>query len=478
MNYGVILHTLGYVLCCEAACMLLPLICSAVYNEEALYSFLISIALCVIFGVLLLVKKPKAKEMYAKEGFVIAALSWIVISVFGAIPFVISGSIPSFIDALFETASGFSTTGASILSDVEVLPKSMLMWRSFSHWIGGMGVLVFLVAFLQLSGGSNLFMLKAESPGPAVGKLVPKIRSSAKINYGIYFGMTIILMLVLFLSGMPLFDTLTLSFGTAGTGGFAIKNSGLADYTSFQQITITIFMLLFGIDFTFYYLLLTKKIKTAFKMEEVKKYLLIVFLAITLISINCIGLYGNLFENIKHAAFQVASIITTTGYSTVDFNLWPQFSKTILVILMFIGACAGSTGGGIKVSRIVILIKSVFKEIKVAAQPKRTHKISFNQKSVDEQMVKSICVYLAAYVVIFFASLLIISFDNFDFTTNFTAVLATLNNIGPGLAKVGPIENFSIFSPLSKIVLTFDMLIGRLELFPFLILFSRNTWRK
>ncbi len=478
MNYRVILYTLGCVLCCEAVCMLLPLLCAILYGEPELYSFLISIAVCVIFGIILMLTESKTKEMYAKEGFIIAALSWIIISVFGALPFFISGSIPSFIDALFETASGFSTTGASILSDVEAMPKSILMWRSFSHWIGGMGVLVFLIAFLPLSGGSNLFMIKAESPGPAVGKLVPKIRSSAKISYGIYFGMTIIQLIILLISRMPLFDAITLTFGTAGTGGFAIKNSGLADYTSFQQITITVFMLLFGIDFTFYYLLLTKKLKTALKMEEVKKYLLIVFIAIVLICLNCTGLYSSLFENVKHTAFQVISIITTTGYSTVDFNLWPQFSKTILVILMFVGACAGSTGGGIKVSRIVILVKNVFKEIKFAAHPKSTHKISFNQKSVDSQVVKSITVYLAAYVVIFFASLLVISLDNFDFTTNFTAVAATLNNIGPGLAKVGPIENFSIFSPLSKIVLTFDMLIGRLELFPFLILFSRNTWRK
>ena len=478
MNYRVILYTLGCVLCCEAVCMLLPLLCATVYGEAEFYSFLISIAICVICGLFLVLFRPKTREMYAKEGFIIAALSWMVISIFGAFPFVISGSIPSFVDALFETASGFSTTGASILSDVEALPKCMLMWRSFSHWIGGMGVLVFLIAFLPLSGGSNLFMVKAESPGPAVGKLVPKIRSSAKISYGIYFGMTIVQLIILIVSGMSLFESLTLTFGTAGTGGFAVKNSGLADYTSFQQITITVFMLLFGIDFTFYYLILTKKLKTAFKMEEVKKYLLIVFVAIVLISINCSRLYSDLFENIKHTAFQVASIITTTGYSTVDFNLWPQFSKTILIILMFIGACAGSTGGGIKVSRIVILIKRVFKEIKVAAHPKSTHKISFNEKSVDSQVVKSITVYLAAYVLIFFGSMLIISFDNFDFTTNFTAVAATLNNIGPGLAEVGPAENFSIFSPLSKIVLTFDMLIGRLELFPFLILLAPHTWRK
>ncbi len=478
MNFRVILYTLGCVLCCEAICMLLPLVCAFIYSEASVFTFLTSIALCLVAGLLLISVRPKNREMYAREGFVIAALSWLVISIFGAIPFILSGSIPSWIDALFEVASGFSTTGASILSDVEALPKSMLMWRSFTHWIGGMGVLLFLIAFLPLSGGSNLFMVKAESPGPSVGKLVPKIRTSAKISYSIYLAMTVIQMIILYASGMTLFDAVTLTFGTAGTGGFAVRNSGLADYTSLQQIAITVFMLLFGIDFTFYYHLITKKFKNAFKMEEVKWYLAIIIMAVVLIAVNCTGLYDNLFDNIKHTAFQVATVITTTGYSTVDFNMWPEFSKTILVLLMFVGACAGSTGGGIKVSRIVILVKSLFKEIKTAAHPKSTHKISFNDRSVPGEVVKSISVYLIAYVVIFFTSLLIISFDNFDFTTNFTAVLATLNNIGPGLSKIGPMENFSLFSPLSKIVLTFDMLIGRLELFPFLILFAPHTWRK
>lgn len=478
MNFKVILYTLGWVLCCEAACMLLPFICAAIYGEKEMFTFLICISICLICGLVFIFSNPKNREMYAKEGFIVAALSWIVISAFGALPFVISGSIPSYIDALFEAASGFSTTGASILTDVEALPKSMLMWRSFTHWIGGMGVLVFLIAFLPLSGGSNLFMIKAESPGPSVGKIVPKIKTCAKISYGIYFAMTILQIVILYVSGMTLFESITHSFGTAGTGGFGVKNTSIADYTSFQQIVITVFMVLFGIDFTFYYLLLSKKIKTAFKMEEVKMYILIIFIATIVIYLNCANLYSSIFDGIKHTAFQVASIMTTTGFSTVNFNLWPELSKTILVLLMFIGACAGSTGGGIKVSRTVVLLKSVFKEIKVTAHPKTTHKISFNEKSLDNQVVKSICVYLAAYVVIFIGSLLIISFDNFDFSTNFTAVAATLNNIGPGLSQVGPVENYSIFSPLSKLVLTFDMLIGRLELFPFLILFSPNTWKK
>ncbi len=478
MNFRVILNTLGWVLNCEGVCMVLPLICAFAYKEADIYTFLICMAICFFFGFILVGIKPRNKNMYAREGFIIAAMSWILISIFGALPYVISGSIPFYIDAIFETASGFTTTGASILTDVEVLPKSILMWRSFTHWIGGMGVLVFLIAFLPLSGGSNVYMIKAESPGPSVSKLVPKVRTTAKILYSIYLGMTIIQIVILLLSGMELFDALTLTFGTAGTGGFAVRNSGLAGYNSFQQIVITVFMILFGVDFTFYYLLLRKDIKSALKMEEVRTYFGIILVAIILISINCFNLYPTLFENIKHTAFQVGALVTTTGFSTVNFDLWPEFSKVILILLMFCGACAGSTGGGIKVSRIVIFIKSIFKEIKIAARPKSTHKVKFNQKPVEHEVIRVINVYMAAYILIFFTSVLIISIDNFDFTTNFTAVLATMNNIGPGLSQVGPVENFSIYSPLSKIVLSLNMLIGRLEIFPFLILISPHTWRK
>ena len=321
-------------------------------------------------------------------------------------------------------------------------------------------------------------MIKAESPGPSVSKLVPKIRTTAKILYSIYLGMTVLQIIILLLSGMELFDALTLTFGTAGTGGFAIKNSGLADYTSFQQIVITVFMILFGVDFTFYYLVLRKDLKSAFKMEEVRTYFGIIILAIILICVNCLNFYPTLLENIKHTAFQVASLITTTGYSTVDFDLWPEFSKVIVILLMFSGACAGSTGGGIKVSRIVIFIKSIFKEIKIAARPRSTHKVMFNEKAVKHEVIRVINVYMAAYSLVFFLSVLIISIDNYDFTTNFTSVLATLNNIGPGLAETGPVRNFSIYSPLSKVVLTLNMLIGRLEIFPFLIFVSPRTWRK
>ena len=378
MNYRIILNTLGWVLNIEAACMLLPLLCAVIYSESMSYVFIISIIICLLAGVLLTIRSPKNKTMYAREGFVIVALSWITMSIFGALPFYISGHIKTFGDALFETVSGFTTTGASILPDVEILPKSLLFWRSFTHWIGCMGVLVFLVALLPLSGGYNMHLIRAESPGPSVSKLVPKVGYTAKILYGIYIALTLVQILLLLLGGMDLFSAITLSFGTAGTGGFGILNSGAADYTSYQQTIITVFMILFGVDFSVYYMILLRKFKDAFRSEEVKCYFGIIFVAIVLICINSFGEFKNSFDAIKHSAFQVASVITTTGYSTMDFDKWPEFSKTILLALMFIGACAGSTGGGIKVSRIIILMKSLVKEIKIAAHPRSVHKISMN----------------------------------------------------------------------------------------------------
>ncbi|MBO5452410.1 MAG: TrkH family potassium uptake protein [Clostridia bacterium] len=479
MNYRIIRYTLGCTLYIEAFCFLIPLLC-AVFNSEFQYipHILFSIALCVLCGFLLAFKKPADKTMYAKEGFISVAMSWIIISIFGAIPFMTTGFIPNFFDALFETVSGFTTTGASILTDVEALPKCLLLWRSFSHWIGGMGVLVFLVAILPLSGGDNMHLIKAESPGPAVSKLVPKVRSTAKILYLIYIGITVTQIILLKLGGLDWFESLALSFGTAGTGGFGTRNSGIAEYSPYVQNIITIFMILFGIDFSFYYLILMRKLKSALKMEEVRGYLLIILTAIVVIMINCYGMYSNIWDNLRYTAFQVGSIITTTGYSTVDFNLWPELSKTIILILMFIGACAGSTGGGIKVSRIMIFLKGIFKEIKLAIHPRRTVKVTMNGRMIEHETVRGVNVYMAAYIVIFFVALLIISIDNFDFTTNFSAVAATLNNIGPGLNLVGPVSNFSCYSDLSTFVLTVAMLIGRLEIFPILILFSRHTWRK
>lgn len=478
MNYKMIKRILGYVMFIEAFCMTLPLICSFVYREpHAFPVWMLCIVICVALGVLLTVGKPKSKQVFAKEGFVTVALSWIVISLFGAVPFVISGFIPNFIDALFETVSGFTTTGASILTDVEKLPHSLLFWRSFTHWIGGMGVLVFIVAVLPVSADS-FYLIKAESPGPSVSKLVPKVRTTAKILYGIYIVFTVVEIIMLICGGMKIFDALTLSFGTAGTGGFAIKNSGLADYSSYSQIVITVFMIIFGVDFSVYYMILMRKFRSAVKHEEVWGYLSIIAISIIIISINCAPLFKNVGECVKHATFQVGSIITTTGYSTLDFNHWPELSKAVLIMLMFFGACAGSTGGGIKISRIMILFKSIIKEVKLLAHPKSTIKIKMSGRTVEHETIRAVNVFMAAYLLIYFVSTLIISVDNFDFTTNFTAVAATLNNIGPGLSKVGPAANFSIYSPISKIVLILDMLIGRLEIFPILILFAPTTWKK
>lgn len=478
MNYKIILYTLGWVLNIEAACLLLPLICAICYGEPYILLLLGCIGLCLLFGIPLTLFSPKNKSMTPKESYISVALSWILISIFGAFPFVLSGYIPSFIDALFETVSGFTTTGASILNDVEALPKCLLFWRSFTHWLGGMGVLVFLVALLPLFGGSNLRLIRAESPGPSVSKLVPKVKSTAKILYGIYITLTLSEIIFLLLGGLDLFSTLTLTFGTAGTGGFAILNSGLANYSSYTQIVITIFMVMFGIDFSVYYLLFMRKFASALRSEEVRTYLSLFVAATIIITLNCFNLFDNIGEALKHSAFQTAAIITTTGYSTTDFNLWPELSKTILVILMFIGSCAGSTAGGIKISRIIILFKSIIKEIKIASHPKSTHKITMNGRLIEHETIRSINVFFVSYMAIFAISLLIISIDNLDFTSNFTAVTATINNIGPGLSQVGPTKNFSVYSPLSTLVLTLDMLIGRLEIFPILILFSPFTYKK
>lgn len=477
MNYRIIFYTLGWVLDLEAAAMLLPLICALVYKESP-WIFLICAGICAILGTCLNIKKPKNTSMYPREGYTTVALSWILISIFGALPFFISEYIPNFFDALFETVSGFTTTGASILNDIEALPKSLLFWRSFTHWIGGMGIIVFLIAMLPLFGGSNLYLIKAESPGPSVSKLVPKVKSTAKILYGIYLSLTAVQTVLLLLGGMNVFEALTTTFGTAGTGGFGVKNSSLAEYSPYIQNVVTVFMLIFGVDFSIYYLIIAKRFKDVLKSTELRTYIGIVIISALIIGFNCRNLFSSIWQSLHHSFFQTASIMTTTGYCTADFDKWPSLSKTILVILMFIGACAGSTGGGIKVSRIVILAKSIIKEIKITAHPKSTLKITMNDRIIEHETLRAVNVYIAAYLIICALSLLIISIDNFDFTTNFTAVASTINNIGPGLSKVGPTENFSIYSNLSKFVLTLDMLIGRLEIFPMLMLFSPYTWKK
>ena len=462
----------------EAGLLLLSCLVAVIYQEKAVFFLLGTALLCAVIGGCLTIKKPEDNGIYSKEGFVIVALSWIVMSCLGAIPFVLSGAIPSYVDALFETVSGFSTTGASILSDVESLPKCLLFWRSFTHWIGGMGVLVFVMAVIPLSGGTSIFLMRAESPGPSVEKLVPGAKKTAFILYAMYIAITLVEMVVLLIGRMPVFDSIVLTLGTAGTGGFGIRNDSLGSYTDFQQIVITVFMILFGVNFNAYYLLYRRKWKEALHSVEVRTYFLIILTAVILIAVNARGFFDSAFEAVKHSAFQVASVITTTGYSTVDFDLWPAFSKTILVALMFVGACASSTGGGMKVSRFILLFKSMGKELDYVIHPRNIRKVAMDGKSVEHVVMRSVNVYLVAYGLVFVVSLLLISLENLDMTTNFTAVSATLNNIGPGLSLVGPTGNFSMFSPFSKLVLIFDMLAGRLELFPMLILLSRNTWRR
>ena len=478
MNYGYIIYILGWILQVEGVFMLLPVLVALIYGEEIGFMYLAVSAACFIAGFIITKFKTKKEAFYAREGFVMVALSWIILSLTSAIPFVISGEIPSYIDALFETISGYTTTGASILSDVEALSHASLFWRSFTHWIGGMGVLVFVLAIVPLSGGQNMFIMKAESPGPSVGKLVPKIKKTAIYLYGIYIALTLLQIIILLFTGLSIFESVCTTFATAGTGGFGIYNNSCAGFSTASQIVITIFMFLFGVNFGFYFLILSKRFKDAFRMEEVKWYLAIFIGAIAAITINLACSAHSISESLKDAAFQVSSIMTTTGFSTADFNAWPSFSKAVLVMLMFVGACAGSTGGGIKVSRIVIGLKTVRKELEHLIHPRSVKQLKMDDNSIDRNTIRSINIFLISYFVIMGLSVLIVSIDNFDLTTSFTAVAATLNNIGPGLEVVGPTGNFAGFSVLSKLVLMFDMLAGRLEIFPMLLLFSVGTWRR
>ncbi len=478
MNYKMVRYILGIILFFEAIFMAPSLIVAVIYREQAGLAILLSMLLCAVAGGLLRWKEPENKTVHAREGLVVAGLAWILLSIFGAFPFVISGVIPSYINALFETASGFTTTGASILTDVEAVPHCIQFWRSFTHWVGGMGVLVLVMAVLPLAGGSNMYLMKAESPGPSVGKFVPRVRGSAMILYRIYLVISLAMLVFLLLGRMPLFDSFITVFGTAGTGGFGIRNDSIGGYSSYIQVVTTVFMLLFGINFNAYYLLTKGKWKSIFKITEIRVYLVVVLAAILLITLNISGMYGGVFKSLRYSSFQVASIMTTTGFATADFNLWPAFSKTILVCLMFIGACAGSTGGGIKVQRIVILFKSIGKELDTTVHPHNVRKLKVDGQVVEHSVVRAVNVFIASYLFVFACSMLIVSLDNFDFTTNFTAVAATMNNIGPGLEMVGATGNYSAFSNLSKLVLIFDMIAGRLELFPLLILFKRSTWTK
>ncbi len=483
MNGKLILRIIAMTLLIEAAFMLPPMLLCFMDGEPMVaLSFLAAIGLIALFsGISLLISKNYTKAFRAREGFIATGLAWISLSVFGCLPFFFSRQIPNYIDALFEIVSGFTTTGASILSDVEALSRGILFWRSFSHWLGGMGVLVFLMAVVPRiikDSGSELHILRAESPGPSVDKLTPHMRSTATTLYLIYIGLTAANIIFLIAGGMPLFEAMCTAFGTAGTGGFGVKNDSMAGYSPYLQNVTTVFMLLFGVNFNVYFLILMKKLKKAFFDEEVRTYIAIFIAATVLITVDIFSMCATTGESIRHAAFQVSSIMTTTGFSTVDFDLWPSFSKTILLLLMCIGACAGSTGGGIKVSRLLLLTKSIKRNIHQTLRPRKVEIIKLNGSTVSEATVKNVYAYIAAYAAIAVISVLLISIDGMSIETNISAVLACFNNIGPGMDAVGATCNYFDYSIFSKIILTLNMLLGRLEIYPILLMFSRSAWKK
>ena len=481
MNFKLVFKLTGKVLLVEGFCMLLPLAVALLYREDP-RPFLFTIPLLLTFGLLLSLLKP-GDHFYAREGFFSVGLIWVLVSAFGALPFLFSGAFPSYVDCFFEAASGFTTTGASILPAVEGLPNGILFWRSFTHWLGGMGVLVLTIALLPSLGSRTLHLMRAESPGPVVSKLVPKTSQSSKILYGIYCGLTLVQVLCLKIAGMPLFDSVVNSFATAGTGGFAIKNASIGAYGNPAfEIIITVFMLLFSVNFALYFLVLCGKWRQALKSDELRFFLCVVGSSIVLISLNLLTssprFYAGVGESVRHAAFQVGSIISTTGFSSADFDLWPEFSRFLLVILMFIGACAGSTGGGIKCSRVLLLFKCLGREIKHIIHPRSVNVVKLDGRVVEEETVRSVLLFFAAYMLIIFIAGMVVAIDNFSFGTTFTSVVACIGNIGPGLELVGPMGNYAAFSGLSKIVLSLCMIIGRLEVIPILVLFSKNAWKR
>lgn len=478
MNYRMIGYLLGIIVLIEAALMSLPMATSLIYGESVL-PFVITIAIMLAVCLPFVIFKPRNSQIYAKEGFVTVAAGWILLSVFGALPFVISGSIPSYVDAFFETVSGFTTTGATILGEVESLPRGILFWRSFTHWIGGMGVLVFMLAILPSKGGQTMHLMRAEVPGPTKGKLVPKMRQTALILYGIYVALTAIQVVCLLLCKMPLYDAVVNSFATAGTGGFSVLNNSIAGYNNpAAEWVIAIFMFIFGVNFNIYFFILIGKFKDAVTSEELRAYLIICFASVAAIAINTAHMFDTLGDCVRASFFQIITIMSTTGFATTDYGLWPVFSKTILIFLMMVGACAGSTAGGLKISRVLILLKNILREIKHMLRPRSVNVVRLDGEVVSDETVRSATGYFAIYILLIVMTTLVLSVDGFSFETNFSATLSCVNNIGPALGDIGPTGNFSVYSPFSTILLSFAMLLGRLEIMPMVILFSPITWRK
>lgn len=478
MNYRMVFNTTGRISQIISLLMLAPMLVAVIYDENrSLYSFAITaVAAFAIGSVLLLIFRTKNRVIYAREGFTITALAWLCMAAIGALPFVISGEISSYVDAFFETVSGFTTTGASILNDIEAMSKSMLFWRSFTHWIGGMGVLVFVLAIIPNISDRSIHIMRAEMPGPVIGKLLPRVKDTAKILYLIYISLTVVEIIMLAVGDMNFYESVVHTFGTAGTGGFGVKSDSIASYSSYTQWVIAIFMLIFGINFNIFYLMLIRRFKSVLKSTELWSYIIIVIVSVAVITFNILPAYDVFSVALRNSAFQVSSIISTTGFATVDFNAWPEMSKTILLLLMFCGACAGSTAGGLKVSRLVILIKSVGRELKRMIHPRSVGSVHFDGKPVEESTLRSVNIYFTVYIICFVAVFLLLSFEPFEFETNFSATAACFNNVGPGFAQVGPSSNYSAYTDFSKLILSLAMLLGRLEIFPLIIALSPKTW--
>ncbi len=480
MNFNMIAYLLGSIIRIEGVLLTLPTAVAVLYQEQqAAVSFIATIVACLLVGTVLISREPKNKQIFGREGFIVVALSWIVMSLLGSMPFYLSGAIEGYMNCFFETVSGFTTTGASVLQEIEHLPKSILFWRCFTHWIGGMGILVFMLAIRPLGDERTMYLMKAEAPGPLVSKLVPRVKSTAKLLYKFYIVLTLLEMVLLFAGGMPLYDSVVHAFSTAGTGGFSIKNASIAAYNSvYFEYVISIFMLLFGVNFNLFYLMVMRDFKNVWRNEELRYYIGIACITTAMITINIYSYYPTLEAAFRHAIFQVASIMSTTGFVTANFDLWPEFSKAILYCLLFLGACGGSTAGGIKISRFIILLKMVGREIRRIVHPRSVNLIKLDGYKIEEDVIRSVSGYIVLYVLILLSSFMIVSLNDFDFITNMTAVTTCLSNVGPGLNMAGPVENYAFFSGFSKLVLCMDMLLGRLEIFPIIMLFAPSIWRK